>query len=66
MAKRAVLDWKKLQLCLERFVLACLARVILFRKNALARGDARRKVAAALSAVDIAAQSQSRVSLTIR
>ena len=64
MAKRAVFNGKQLELGLERFVLAGLASVVLLGEDALAGRDAGREVTAALSAVDVAAQSVAKLLTT--
>jgi len=53
-AKRAVFDGQQLKFGFQRLVLTGFAGVVLLRQNALARSNARREVAAALSAVDVA------------
>ena len=56
MAERAVFDGQQLKFGFQRLVLTGFAGVVLLRQNALARSNARREVAAALSAVDVAAR----------
>ena len=53
MAKRAVFKLEVEKFAFESLVLAGLASVVLLREDALAASDARREVAATLSAVDI-------------
>ena len=54
MAQRAVFELQVKQFLVQSFVLADLASVILFFEDALATGDARRKVSPTILAVDVA------------